>query len=139
MNIGKTSIPRAAFAALTSCIIASSVQATMLATNDFEASFADFTISPAAEDVASLATYESESSKPTALPATSDTFPYPGFGAKYLAVDSGDSTLWRTIAARSADTYFDAYVQFEAASGEITYDGNAKFVVYLDASRRSCA
>ena len=56
MDIGKTSIPRAAFAALTSCIIASSAQATMLATNDFEVSFADFTISPAAEDVASLAT-----------------------------------------------------------------------------------
>ena len=105
----------------------------MLATNDFESSFADFTTSPAAENAASLASYESESSKPTALPATSDAFPYPGFGAKYLAVDSGDSTLWRTFAARTADTYFDAYVQFEATSGDVAYSSNAKIVVYLDA------
>ena len=112
-------------ATLTACFVASSVSAAMLATNDFETSFSDFT---ADDTLATLATYNGDG------PSDAASYPFGSFGGKYLSVDTDDATLWRNFAARSADVYFDSYVKFTPMYDDFAYDGDAKFVIYLDSA-----
>ncbi len=136
MNLSKVRIPCAALAAIVSCFVASSALATVVASNDFESTRDGFTPSDGAtlDDIAFLDSYAS-GEQPTATPQTSDSYPFTsGFGSKYLTVDTGDDTLWRTFTGRTAGTYFDAYMQFMASTENFTYDAGAKLVVYLDAA-----
>lgn len=136
MNLSKVRIPCAALAAVVSCFVASSALATIVASNDFESTRDGFTPSDGAtlDDIAFLDSYAS-GAQPTATPQTSDSYPFTsGFGSKYLTVDTGDDTLWRTFTERTAGTYFDAYMQFMASTENFTYDDGAKLVVYLDAA-----
>ena len=115
----------AAAATLTACFVASSASAAMLATNDFETSFLDFTSD---ETLATLATYNGDGPSDTA------SYPFGGFGGKYLSVDTDDTTLWRSFAARSADVYFDSYVKFTPMCDDFAYANDAKFVIFLDSA-----
>ena len=115
----------AAFAVMVACFAASSAFAAMLATNDFETSFADFTTD---ETLASLATYNGDG--PSGLAA----YPFEDFGSKYLAVDSDTNMLWRSFGSRSANTYFDSYVQFTPMYGDFECPDDAKFAIFLDSA-----
>ena len=112
-------------ATLTACFVASSASAAMLATNDFETSFADFT---ADETLAVLAAYNGDA------PSDAASYPFGSFGDKYLSVDTDDATIWRSFAARSADVYFDSYVKFTPMYDEFAHAADAKFVIYLDSA-----
>ena len=112
-------------ATLTAFFVASSASAAMLATNDFETSFADFT---ADETLAALAAYNGDA------PSDAASYPFGSFGDKYLSVDTDDATIWRRFAARSADVYFDSYVKFTPMYDEFAHAADAKFVIYLDSA-----
>ena len=115
----------AASAVMVACFAASSAFAAMLATNDFETSFSDFTTD---ETLASLATYNGDG------PSGFAAYPFGSFGSKYLAVDSDTNMLWRSFGTRSANTYFDSYVQFTPMYGDFEYPTDAKFVIFLDSA-----
>jgi len=115
----------ASTATLTACFVASSASAAMLATNDFETSFSDFTTD---ETLATLATYNGDG------PSDAASYPFGSFGGKYLSVDSDDTTLWRSFAPRSAVVYFDSYVKLTPMCDDFAYAGDAKFVIYLDSA-----
>ena len=117
----------AASAVMVACFAASSAFAAMLATNDFETSCADFTTD---ETLASIASYNGDG--PSA--SESELYPFGSFGSKYLSVDSDTNMLWRSFGSRSADTYFDSYVQFTPMYGDFEYPSDAKFVIFLDSA-----
>ena len=102
-SMQKTMRRFASVATMAVCFAASSAFAAMLATNDFETSFADFT---ADETLATLSSYNGDGPSGTA------SYPFGSFGEKYLSVDTDDTTLWRSFAERSANVYFDSYVKF---------------------------
>ena len=78
----------AASAVMVACFAASSAFAAMLATNDFETSFSDFTTDGVSiNELATNLTYNGDS------PSGSAAYPFADFGSKYLAVDS-DRTLY---------------------------------------------
>ena len=81
--------------------------AKITATNEFESSFADFVADTAGEDASELASYASDA------PAFSAPYPCSGFGAKYLSLDTGNATLWRTNATEG-DVCFDMAMQFNS-------------------------
>ncbi len=119
----------AASAVMVACFAASSAFAAMLATNDFETSYSGFT--PDSGDITELvelSTYNGDS------PSGAAAYPFADFGSKYLAVDSDTNTLWRSFDARSANTYFDSYVQFTPMYGDFEYPTDAKFVIFLDSA-----
>ena len=125
MTFAKTRCHLAVTAALTACFVASSASAAMLATNDFETSFADFTTD---ETLAALVAYNGDG------PSDAASHPFGSFGDKYLSVDTDDATIWRSFAARSADVYFDSYVKFTPMYDEFAHAADAKFVIYLDSA-----
>ena len=119
----------AASAVTVACFAASSAFAAMLATNDFETSFSDFTTdSGDITELVELSTYNGDS------PSGSAAYPFADFGSKYLAVDSDTNTLWRAFGTQSASTYFDSYVQFTPMYGDFEYPDDAKFVIFLDSA-----
>ena len=118
----------AASAVMVACFAASSAFAAMLATNDFETSFADFTTD---EELATLAIYDPPRSGSAA-------YPFESFGSKYLAIDSDTTTIWRSFDEQTATTYFDSYVQFTPMYGDFEYDASAKFLIYLDSETNLC-
>ena len=125
----------AASAVMVACFAASSAFAAMLATNDFETSFADFTTdsAEALSDLVSLPEYSGN--KPS---GSYTTEPYPfveaNFGSHYLSVDADTNMVWRTFASRTSSVYFDSYVQFTAMQGDFEYPTDSKFVIYLDSA-----
>ena len=121
----------AASAVMVACFAASSAFAAMLATNDFETSFSDFTTDGVAlNELATNITYNGDS--PSA-PA-SELYPFGSFGTHYLAVDSDTNMIWRSFGAQSANTYFDSYVQFTPMYGDFEHPDDAKFVIFLDSA-----
>ena len=124
----------AAFAVMVACFAASSAFAAMLATNDFETSFSDFTTdsAEALSDLVSLPEYSDN--KPSGY--TTEPYPFVGedFGSRYLSVDADTNMVWRTFASRTSSVYFDSYVQFTAMQGDFEYPADSKFVIYLDSA-----
>lgn len=92
----------------------------------FESTFADFVADTSGEDASELVNHS---------PAPSIGIPYPceSFGEKYLSLDTGDATLWRTLNV-SGSVYFDMAVQFNASSTALDVSSveNAKIAVYLN-------
>ena len=133
MNLPKIRASFAAIAAAIAYLVVPSASAAILAQNDFEESRADFVADIDGEDASALTAYNADQPSATA--------PYPftgsgaeGFGSKYLAVDTGDATIFREFAAQTSSTYLDTFMQFEPTTGEISYTNVAKIVVYLDAA-----
>ena len=124
----------AASAVMVACFAASSAFAAMLATNDFETSFSDFTTdsAEALSDLVSLPEYSDN--KPSGY--TTEPYPFVGedFGSCYLSVDADTNMVWRTFASRTSSVYFDSYVQFTAMQGDFEYPADSKFVIYLDSA-----
>ena len=108
---------------------AGGASAAILATNDFEtASLDGFSASSGTlSDLVSLESYGT-------APSVSAPYQFNGFGNQYLAVDSDDATVWRSVGTQTANAYFDAVVQFTPLSSEAEYDSNAKMALYLDAA-----
>ena len=127
-SMQKTMRRFASVATMAVCFAASSAFAAMLATNDFETSFADFTTD---EELATLATYDPPRSGSAA-------YPFESFGSKYLAIDSDTTTIWRSFDEQTATTYFDSYVQFTPMYGDFEYPDDAKFLIYLDSETNLC-
>ena len=101
--------------------------AKITATNEFESSFADFVADTADEDASELASYASNA------PAFSAPYPCSGFGAKYLSLDTGNATLWRTNATEG-DVCFDMAMQFNSRTSEPAVAADTKIAVYLNSS-----
>ena len=120
----------AASAVMVACFAASSAFAAMLATNDFETSFSDFTAAVSLDELAVLTSYNGDGPSASA----SELYPFGSIGSKYLAVDSDTNMLWRSFNARSANTYFDSYVQFTPMLGDFEYPSDAKFLIFLDSA-----
>ena len=129
MNLAKVRAYFAAIAAAIAYLVIPSASAAILGSNDFESSYDGFTADiGSVGEAATLTNYNSDQ------PSATAPYPFSGFGSKYLAVDTGDATLYREFAEQTSSTYFDAYMQFEPMSGEISYTNVAKIVVYLDAA-----
>ena len=134
MNIARTRISLAA-AAMSVCFAATSAFAAVVATNDFETAWDGFSSDgEAISTLAELAAYDGDRPSASAPYPFSQSSIAEGFGAKYMSVDSDTNTLWRTFDSRTANTYLDAYMKFEATSGDVEYPDGAKFVLYLDAA-----
>ena len=125
-----------AVAAIAACFAASTASAAMLATNDFETSFSEFTSDGVSRDeLAVLTGYDND--RPSSASAN-ELYPFGGFGDKYLAVDSDTNMLWRAFDTRSASTYFDSYVKFSPMYGDFEYPSDSKFLIYLDSETNLC-
>ena len=92
--------------ALAAAVAVSTASAIVTDTQLFEDNFSDFIAE--GDDESELAEYES---------APSITVPYPcgDFGSKYLLLDTGDATLWRTNTA-VGNVYFDMALQFNPSA-----------------------
>ena len=124
---------RIAATAAAAFFAASTASAAMLAVNDFETSFSEFTSDGVSlNELAVLTDYSGDS------PSGSAAYPFADFGSKYLAVDSDTNTLWRAFDARSASTYFDSYVKFTPMYGDFEYPSDSKFLIYLDSETNLC-
>ena len=97
-------------------------------TQSFEESFSDFVPSTQNQDESELVAYDNDG------PSVSVAAPYDfeGFGLKYLSLDTGDATLWRTNAGDAA--YFDMVMQFNPSASAPTLDTETKIAVYLNSS-----
>ena len=133
MNLPKIRASFAAIAAAIAYLVTPSASAAILATNNFETACDGFT--------ADIGTVEEAAGRTNYGTYPSGDAPYPfsgtestGFGSKYLAVDTGDATIYREFASQTSSTYLDTFMQFEPTSGEISYTNVAKIVVYLDAA-----
>ena len=93
----------------------------------FEETFGDFN-SRGGEDDSSLVAYDNDG---PAFPAPYD---FSGFGAKYLSIDTGDATLWRTNTVDEGNVYFDMAMKFmPTAAGDEPDAADNKIVVYQNA------
>ncbi len=115
-----------AFAAAVAVLTAS---ARITDRQSFEESFSDFVPSIAEEDSSDLVAYNSDA------PGVGVVVPYDfeNYGSKYLSLDTGDATLWRTNADEAA--YFDMVLKFTptAAGDEPTPGAEDKILVFMDA------
>ena len=127
----------AASAVMVACFAASSAFAAMLATNDFETSFSDFTADGGTlDELATITSYNGDG--PSDPESESELYPFENFGSKYLSVDSDTNMLWHSFSSRSANTYFDSYVQFTPMFGDFEYPADAKFLIFLDSETNLC-
>ena len=94
--------------ALAAAVAVSTASAIITDTQLFEDNFTDFIAE--GDDESELATHET---------APSITVPYPceNYGSKYLSLDTGDATLWRTNNA-AGNVYFDMALQFNPSASE---------------------
>ena len=124
---------RVAAAFFAAVFAASSASAALLATNNFETAYDGFSSSADLSTLVSLEAYESGGQPSDPAPA-----PFSGFGSKYLQVDSGAATVWRTFAEKSSDVYFDSFVQMEPSASAVSWSSDAKLVMFLDAETNLC-
>ena len=93
----------------------------------FEETFGDFN-SRGGEDDSSLVAYDNDG------PAFAAPYDFSGFGAKYLSIDTGDATLWRTNTVDEGNVYFDMAMKFmPTAAGDEPDAADNKIVVYQNA------
>ncbi|MBR4653925.1 MAG: hypothetical protein IKO72_11260 [Kiritimatiellae bacterium] len=64
-------------------------------------------------------------------PAIAAPYPCSGFGSKYLSLDTGDATLWRTNVIEG-DVYFDMAMKFTPTAAGDEPESTGKIVVYMD-------
>lgn len=110
--------------ALVASVAVSAAFAKLTDTQSFEESFSDFVPSIVDEDASELVGYDSDE---PAFPAPYD---FADFGSKYLSLDTGDATLWRTNAGDAA--YFDMAMQFNPCASAPEIDEDTKIAVYLN-------
>ncbi len=108
--------------ALAAAVAVSTASAIITDTQLFEDNFTDFIAE--GDDESELATHET---------APSITVPYPceNYGSKYLSLDTGDATLWRTNNA-AGNVYFDMALQFNpsASAPELEQGDPTKILLY---------
>jgi len=92
----------------------------------FESSFDDFEPSVADEDDSALAAYNNDA--PTYVTPPYDFANYE-YGQRYLSLDTGDATLWRTNSGEAA--YFDMVMQFNPSATAPEIDEDTKIAVYV--------
>ena len=114
--------------ALAAAVAVLTVSAKVTVTNSFEESFKDFVPNVENVDESELVPYDNDE------PGVEVTAPYnfDGYGLKYLSLDTGDATLWRTNAGDAA--YLDMVMQFNPSTETPTVDDSTKISVYLNAS-----
>ncbi|MBO7683776.1 MAG: hypothetical protein J6T51_03520 [Kiritimatiellae bacterium] len=118
--------------ALASAFVAVPTSAAVLSTNDCEAVYEGFFV-PDSADLFAITNYASGGQPSSSVPA-----PFCDFGNKYMALDSGDVSLWHSFDRGESDVYFDSYVQMTPSVGDISYTNDAKFVVFMDANTNLC-
>ena len=112
--------------ALVAAVAFSTAFARLTDTQSFEESFSDFVPSIVDEDASELADYAGDA------PAFPAPYNFADFGLKYLSLDTGDATLWRTNAGDAA--YFDMAMQFNPCASAPEIDEDTKIAVYLNSS-----
>ena len=115
--------------ALVAAVAVSTASAKITDTQLFETSFADFVADDLEEDGSELADHAS-------APSIAVPYPCADFGEKFLSLDTGETTLWRTNTAPEGNIYFDMALQFnpsltppELAAG----DSSTKILLYQNA------
>ena len=129
---------RVAAAFFAAVFAASSASAALLATNNFETAYDGFSSSADLSTLVSLESYEPSGQPSDPAPAPFSGFGVSGFGAKYLLIDSGSATVWRSFGAKSSDVYFDSFVQMEPSATAVSWESDAKLVMFLDAETNLC-
>lgn len=112
--------------ALAAAVAMLTASARVTDTQSFETSFSDFEPSVAAEDESALVDYDNDG------PDFAAPYNFADFGSKYLSLDTGDATLWRTNTGNAA--YLDMVMQFNPCTETPTVDSDTKISVYLNAS-----
>ena len=84
--------------ALLAAVAVSTVFARVVDTQSFETSFSDFEPNIADEDASELAAYDNDA------PGFTAPYNFEGYGDKYLSLDTGDATLWRTNTVEAQTT-----------------------------------
>ena len=95
--------------ALAAAVAMLTASAKVTDTQSFETSFSDFEPSVAAEDESALVDYDNDG------PDFDAPYNFADFGSKYLSLDTGDATLWRTNTA-VGNVYFDMALQFNPSA-----------------------
>ena len=100
--------------------------AAIVANDGFETSFDTFVAADAGEDGSALALHGESA------PAVEAPYPFDDYGSKFLAIDSGDTMLWRALGSRTSNVYMDMVVQFNPCSSTPDVPANSKVAVYVD-------
>jgi len=118
------------FAAAAAVLVAS---AAITDTLTFETGQASdyFTADVENEDDSEIKAYDESVQSPAIDPIP---YPHKDFGDKYLSIDTGDATLWRTNTAVGDNIYFDMVMQFKPCYELDELPENAKIAVYLNSS-----
>ena len=114
------------FIAFVAAVALSTASADIIDMQLFEDDFSDFVPSVTDEDESILVNHAS-------TPGIAAPYPCNGFGARYLSLDTGDATLWRTVDA-AGDIYFEMAVQFNPCTETVEPSPEAKMSVYMDAA-----
>ena len=109
--------------ALAAAVAVSTASAKITDTQSFEESFSDFEPSVENVDESELAEYGG------VTPSVVAPYPCTGFGEKYLSLDTGDATLWRTNNA-VGNVYFDMALQFNPSVTEPEPEQGTKILLY---------
>jgi len=112
--------------ALVAAVAVSTAFARVTDKQSFESSFSDFEPSDVDEDSSALAAYNND--KPTYVTPPYN-FAKDEYGQRYLSLDTGDATLWRTNADEAA--YFDMVIQLNPCSTAPEIDDETKIAVYV--------
>ena len=114
--------------ALAAAVAVLTASAKVTDTQSFETSFSDFEPSVAAEDESELVAYDNNG------PDFDAPYNFADFGSKYLSLDTGDATLWRTNTA-VGNVYFDMALQFNPSASEpqLDTDDPTKILLYQNA------
>ena len=110
--------------ALVAAVAVSTVFAKLTDTQSFEESFSDFVPSMENQDDSALVAYDGD------VPSFNAPYNFNGFGDKFLSLDTGDATLWRTNEAAAA--YFDMVMQFNPSATAPTIDDDTKIAVFMN-------
>ena len=114
--------------ALAAAVAVSTASAIITDTQLFETSFADFVADDSEEDGSELADHAS-------APSIAVPYPCADFGEKFLSLDTGETTLWRTNTAPEGNIYFDMALQFNpsATPPELATGDSTKILLYQNA------
>ena len=121
---------RSAIFAFASVACSTPLFAAISASDDLESSRASYVAGDSSEDASALATYET-------TPAISAPYPFSGFGSSYLAIDTGDTRIQRSLST-SATVYFDMAVQFTYSAEAPAPQSDDKFLVFADTNGYLC-
>ena len=115
--------------ALVAAVAVSTGFAKLTQIEGFEGSSVPGAFEPSAqnEDESELVAYDNDGPTSVAAP-----YNFSGFGSKYLALDTGNATLWCTNSG--AATYFDMVMQFNPSATAPTPESDTKIAVYVNSS-----